>query len=159
MADERELLHAQQAYGTLCAALQDRQWHFEQKQEELLVHFGVNGEGLPVDYIIFVDADRQQVRVMVPLSLTVSEEKRVEFSLATNYVNYKMADGSFDYDMVEGRIFFRMTATIRDSAVEKELFHYMIDCSYAMVDQYASKFLALNKDVITLSDFFQQDQE
>ena len=155
MADNKMEL-AQQVYQTLCGALNSREWKYGKDEEKLLVHFGVNGDDLPMDFIIIVDAERQLVRLMSPLNFKISEEKRMEGAIATCAVTFGLADGCFDYDLSNGRIVFRMATTYRGSQIGEDLFHYMISCACAMVDAYNDKFLALDKGLISVSDFIEK---
>lgn len=153
MADTMELALAQKVYETLCAALDARNWRYQKEEERLLVHFGVNGEDIPMNFILVVDAERQLVRLMSPLAFKMSEDKRVEGALATCAASYGLVDGSFDYDMSDGEIVFRMTASFRESEIGEGLFQYMISCSCATVDRYNDQFLALNKGMLSINDF------
>ena len=157
MANDNKLKEAMVAYRTICSALDARDWKYEKDEDKLLVHFGVNGEDIPMSFIIIADADRQLVRLMSPLPFEMSEEKRIEGALATCAATWKMADGSFDYDLSNGKIVFRMAASFRESLIGKGLIDYLIDCACAMVDKFNDQFLALNKGIISISDFLEKD--
>ena len=156
MADEMKMAHAKQIYGTLCQALENRDWYYEKDEEKLLVHFGVKGEDLHMKFILLVDAERQLIRLMSPLPFEMSEEKRMEGAIAACVASYGMVDGNFDYDLSDGRIVFRLTASFRESQIGEGLFQYMISCACAMVEKYNDRFFALNKGVISISDFVAQ---
>lgn len=148
---------AKQVYETLCAAIDRRNWNYGKDEEKLLVHFGVSGEDIPMNFILFVDADRQLIRLMSPLPFKMSEDKRVEGAIATCAATYGMADGSFDYDLSDGEIVFRMTASFRESTIGDGLFQYMISCSCAMVDKYNDVFLAIDKGLMSIADFLKKE--
>ena len=148
-----KMANAQQAYETLCKALDRRGWKYGKDEEKLLVHFGVRGDDIPMNFIIVVDAERQLVRLMSPLPFKMSEEKRMEGAIATCAATYGMADGSFDYDLSNGEIVFRMTASIRESQLGEGLFQYMMSCACAMADKYNDQFLALDKGIMSIADF------
>lgn len=153
MTDEKKVAVAKMVYNTLCNAIENRGWKFGKDEEELLVHFGVTGKDIPMHFILIVDVDRQLVRLMSPLPFKMSESKRMEGAIATCVATYGMADGSFDYDLSDGEIVFRMTASFRESLIGEGLFQYMISCSCATVDKYNDQFLALDKGVISITDF------
>ena len=157
MADEKMTALAARMYAQLCATLDNRNWRYEKDEEKKLVHFRVSGDDLPMNLIVIVDTDRQAVRVLAPLDYKMPEDKRMEGAIATCVASYGMVDGSFDYDLSNGRISFRMTASFRDSILGERLFAYLIDCSCAMVDQYNDKFLALGKGMISINDFINQE--
>ena len=153
MADERNIELAKQVYQTLCEAIERREWNFGKDEENLIVHFGVNGDDILMQFILGVDADRQLIRLLSPLPFKMGEDKRMEGAIAACSASYGMVDGNFDFNLVDGSIAFRMTASFRDSVIGEGLFHYMIACSCAMVDKYNDKFLALDKGVISITDF------
>lgn len=155
--DEKKTALAKQVYRTLCDAIERREWSFGKAEDELLVHFSVSGEDIPMKFILVVDAQRQLVRLMSPMPFKMSEAKRMEGAIATCVASYGMADGSFDYDLSDGEIVFRMTASFRESLIGEGLFQYMISCSCAMVDQYNDRFFALDKGMLSLADFIAQE--
>lgn len=153
MADEKKMELAKQVYATLCTAIDKREWNYQKDEEKLVAYFGVNGDDIPMQFILVVDAERQLIRVMSPLPFKMSESKRMEGAIATCVASYGMADGSFDYDLSDGTIVFRMTASFRESLIGEGLFQYLISCSCAMVDAYNDKFLAIDKGLLSITDF------
>lgn len=153
MVDEKKMELAKLVYQTLCEAIERREWNFGKDEEKLLVHFGVSGDDIPMQFILIVDAERQLIRVMSPLPFKMSESKRMEGAIATCAASFGMADGSFDYDLSDGTIVFRMTASFRESLIGEGLFQYLISCSCAMVDKYNDQFLALDKGIVSITDF------
>ncbi len=153
MADEKKIEIAKKVYDTLCNAIDNRSWKYSKDDEKLIVHFGVSGDDIAMNFIIVVDIERQLIRLLSPMPYKMSEEKRMEGAIATCVASYKMIDGSFDYDLSDGSIIFRMTASFRESLIGEELFQYMISCSCAMVDMFNEKFLAIDKGMLSISDF------
>lgn len=157
MVDEKKMELAKQVYQTLCEAIERREWNFGKDEEKLLVHFGVSGDDIPMQFILIVDAERQLIRLMSPMPFKMSESKRMEGAIATCAASFGMADGSFDYDLSDGTIVFRMTASFRESLIGEGLFQYMISCSCAMVDKYNDQFLAINKGLMSIADFIARE--
>ena len=153
-ANKKEL--AKQVYSGLCKAIEEREWSFMKHDEDLTVTFIVNGDDIPISFIIVVDEDRQMIRVYSPLPFNIPEDKRMELAIATCAVTDKLADGSFDYNIENGVIVFRMTASFLGSNIGDVLFQYMIDCTCVTVDRYNDQFLALGKGLISISDFLNQ---
>ena len=153
MTDEMKVKRAQEVYGTLCQALNEMEFHYTQDAEKLKIRLTVHGEDIPMDLIITVDADRQLIRLLSPLPFKMCEEKRVDGSVLTNYANYLLADGSFDYDMRDGEILFRLTSSFRESLISTALLRYMINVSCSTVDRFNDKFMLLNKGVMNVSEF------
>lgn len=156
MADEKKLALAQQVYQTLCDSLDHCDLKYGKEEEKLLVHFGMNGEDIPLHFIIFVDAGKELVTVLSPLPFKMSEEKRMEGAIAACAASYGMVDGSFDYDLNDGTIAFRLTVYFGDSQLGEGVFKYMIGCAGAMAEKYNDMFLALDKGAISLQDFMEK---
>ncbi len=153
MIDEKKMALAKQVYDTLCEAIERRNWKFGKDEEKLLVHFGVRGDDIPMNFILVVDAERQLIRLLSPMPYKMSENKRMEGAIATCAATYGMADGSFDFNLSTGEIVFRMTASFRESVIGEGLFQYMISCSCAMVDKYNDQFLGIDKGEISIAEF------
>lgn len=153
MDNEMKIKNATLAYETLCAALDDMGWKYNRDDDKLIVNFNATGNDLSTSFVILVDVERQLVRLLGYLPFEMSEDKRVEGSIATNFVNYKFADGNFAYNIGNGRIVFSMTATFLDSLIGKEVFEYMIRCSCDTIDDYNDEFLAISEGKLELSKF------
>ncbi len=156
MAEEKKIELANKVYKTLCDAMDKRGWNYKKDEGNLVVYFGVSGDDIPMDFVLAVDVERQLIRLMSPMPYKMSESKRMEGAIATCIATYGMADGSFDYDITDGSIVFRMTASFRESLIGEGLLQYMISCSCAMVDEYNDKFLAIDKGLISINDFLSQ---
>ena len=140
-------------YDDLCASLDKREWHYPKHDEDLVVTCGVAGEDIPMQFVLIVDAERQILRVLSRLPFTVPEDKRMELAIATCAASFGLADGSFDYNIANGTIDFRLTASFRESKIGDGLFEYLIGCSSFTVDRYNDKFFALCKGLISINDF------
>ena len=73
---------AQQVYATMCQALDERNWKYTRFEEDLVVSFGVNGDDLPMNFVLQVDEERQVIRLMSGLPFKMPEDKRVEGAIA-----------------------------------------------------------------------------
>lgn len=153
MADVNEIARAKTVYNNLCAALDQRDWKYKRHDDDLTITFGVAGDDLPMDFIFIVDEDRQLLRVFSKLPFSVPEDKRMDLAIATCAATYGLADGSFDYNISKGTIFFRLTTSFRQSNIGNEMFNYLIGISEAVVDDYNDKFFALSKGLLSLEDF------
>lgn len=157
MANEKELKLAGEAFDTLCNSMDDLKWHYEKDEEKMMIHLGVNGDDIPMEFVIHCDAERQLIRLMSFLPFKINEDKRIDAAMATSHANYLLADGSFDYNLGDGTILFRMTSSFRESLVGIELFKYMIQVACLTVDKYNDKFLMLSKGMLSLADFIKDD--
>ena len=153
MAEEKNVKQALEVYNTLRQALNEMEYRYTEDIEKLRIRLTVYGDDIPMDLLIIIDADRMLIRLMSSLPFKMSEDKRVEGSLLTNHVNYLLADGSFDYDMRDGEILLRLTASYRESLISTALLRYMINVSCSTIDKVNDKFMLVNKGAMSLSDF------
>ena len=154
MADEK-MMQAQAVFNTVCAALDKNDWNYDKDEEELTIRCGVNGDDLPMRITVNVDAKRSLLLVFSTLPFTVPEDKRLDVAIAVSVVNNNLVDGSFDYDLSDGSLFFRLTNSFIESTIGTELIQYMIACTCSTVDDYNEKFLMLGKGLIGLEKFIE----
>ena len=145
MADEKQLKQARAAFQALCEMLEEKDWHYEKDAENFLITCGAQGEDLPMEIRISIDAERQLIMLLSQMPFKISEDKRTALAVAVSVANNGMVDGSFDYDYLGGDIIFRMTSSFRDSLVGKDVFEYMLYCSCFTIDNYNDKFLMVAK--------------
>ncbi len=150
-ASKREL--AQKVYDSLCQTIRSRNWRFQEKKEQMMVRFGVVGDDIPMRFVMVVDEERRLVRLLSRLPFTMREDRRTEGAIAACACTYGLANGCFDYNIHDGSITFRMTASYRESVIGEGLFNYMIDCAAATVDEFNDKLYALNEGLLDISAF------
>ncbi len=158
MADEK-MERCKRVFGSLCTALDNRGWHYEKYDEDLVIKCGVQGDDLPIDLVISVEADIELIMLMSRLPVVISEERRLDAAIAVNYVNAKLVDGSFDFNLEDGVIVFRMTSSFIESEIGSELFDYMIWMAINAVDRYNDKFFMLEKGMMSLKEFIKDISE
>lgn len=156
MADNKQIL-AQQVYGKLISALTSREWTYARDDDRMRVQFDVSGDDFPMRFVMIVDAERQQIRLLSRLPFEMSENKRMEGAVATCVASFMLPDGNFDYNVETGEIGFRVTHVFMDSDISEEVLQYMISWSCAVVDKYNDKFFAIDKGYLTLDDFIAGD--
>ena len=150
---------AQQVYQTVCRALDAKGWKYERHDDDLTITCGVRGEDLPVDLVIIVNPKAQVVSVISPLPFRVCEEKRVDGALAVAVANYGFVNGTFDYDIRDGEIRFRIVSSFRESTLSEELINYMVVIAAGTVDEYNDKFLMISKDMMSVQKFIEWEQK
>ena len=157
MPEEQKMMKAKETFNTLCRMLDNRKWNYQKDEDKLFIKSCVNGEDLPIDFIIRVNPKNEVVSYISWLPFTVSDEKRVDCALAVCVANYGLPDGNFDYDIADGEITFRLTSSYRESALGEKLFEYMLVCASATVDEYNDKFLMISKGVLTFLQFVEME--
>lgn len=158
MADENKIKQAKTVYNTLCRALDSREWEYQSHPEKMVVTFTSAGDDIPMEFVVFIDSDRQLVRMLSRLPFKFAEDNRVDGAIATSYINYKLADGSFDYNYSTGEVTFRLTATFIDSLISEDLLLYMVACACYTVDDYNDKLFMLAKGMLPIDQFISEDK-
>ena len=156
MADEKKLKNARNMFNTLCGMLDEKDFHYEIHEEDLVVTFGMSGEDIPMHFVINIDAERDLIRVLSRLPFEFAEDKRVDAAIAICQINYRLADGSFDFDYKKGYVTFRMTSSYKDSLISMGVFEYMIAVASFTIDEYNDKLLMLAKGAIPVDEFFKK---
>ena len=156
---EAKFTTAKAVYDTVCEALSEKGWRFKGDDENLQIKTGAVGEDLPMDIAIDVNADRQLLLVISPMSITVPEDKRVDIAIAISVINNQLVDGCFDYDIRTGHIFFRLTSSFIESKIGKEAAMYMLLCSCQTIDEYNDKLLMLAKGLLSVEQFIASENE
>ncbi len=128
----------------------------EKHEDDLVVTFILGGDDIPMQFVLNVDSDRQLIRLLSPIPVTFEGDKRIEGAIATCQANYRIADGSFDFDFKQGRILFRMTSSYIDSLISKDVFEYMVAVASYTVDEYNDKFFMLAKGQLPIEEFFKK---
>ena len=153
MTDEKKMKQAQSVYETICKTLESRDWKFTRHDDDLRITCAARGEDLPIDIIIIVNPVSQVVSLYSPMPFRIAEDKRVDAAVAVCIANYGLINGSFDYDISDGEIRFRIVSSYRESILSEELFNYMVLVSAGTVDDYNDKFLMVSKGMLTTQQF------
>ncbi len=140
------------AYALLCKSMEELELKYTKKEEEYLVRMTVAGENLPVELILRIDTNHR-VLLTSPMAFNVPEDKRGDGAVMIAVANDGLVNGSFDYDLSDGQILYRMTQMYAGCHVETGMFQEMLRCAFAIADQYSTDFLAVSKDIMTLTDF------
>jgi len=159
MAEELDMIKAKEVYDTIVSMMDAIGWKYEKHEEDLVIKSGAQGDDLPMDLLLIVDPKSQIVQLISRMPFNVPEDKRFDAAVAICVANYGLKDGSFDYDINDGEIRFRLTSSYRESILSKELFVYMIGVSIGTIDQYNDKFFMLSKGVMSIQQFIEQENQ
>ena len=125
---------AQEMYALLCGTLDKRNWKYSKNEEEQIVKFGVVGDDLRMNVCIEVNADREFITSYTTQDWSVPKDLRIPFAVGVCAVNNHLVDGSFDFDLLEGDVTYRLTLSYHDAKISGEAIEYLIDCAAATVD-------------------------
>lgn len=157
MADEKVMKQAQSVYETICKTLESKDWNFTRHDDKMMINCGVRGEDLPMDFFFLVNPESQVVSLISPMPYEIGEDKRVDVALAVCVANYGLANGTFDYDLLNGEIRFRIVSSFRESVLSENLFDYMVLVAATTIDDYNDKFLMVSKGMLTIQQFIEWD--
>ena len=73
--------------------------------------------------------------------------------MAVSSVNDQLVHGGFDYDIQEGRIYFRITNSYVDSNIDNGVYIHLLRCVASVVHNYIDKFMMLSKGYMDLEKF------
>ena len=153
MADAAKQAQAEIIFEGFCQMLDQEKWHYKKDPEKLTIECGAQGDDLPMELNIHIDAERLLILLISHLPYKIQEDKRLDVAVAVSSVNNILVDGCFDYDIASGNLFFRMTNSFRDSMLGADLYKYLVYCSCQTIDEYNDKFLMIGKGMLSIEQF------
>lgn len=148
---------AKTVYNTLIKMLDAHEWKYQRHDEDFAITCGARGEDLPIDIILRVQPKPKVVQFISVLPCKMPEDKRVEGALAVCTANYGLVSGSFDYDLSDGEIRFRITNCYGAGEMGEDMLYYMLMLGASTVDEYNDRFLMLSKGLITIEQFLEKE--
>lgn len=145
--------NAVSAYQTLCNSLDKDNWNYGKDEKVLVVRYNETGRDLTMACLIMIDVKRQVVRFNSNLPIGASRQKMIDVAVACNIVNSKIAYGSFDLDISNGSINYRMTYSFMDCEPGEDFFRTMRCYATTVLDKYNDKFVDLITGRIQATDF------
>ena len=146
------LLLTENTFDTICAALDERRWHYEKDKEKFTLNCKANGRDLFMELDINCDMDKRIVMILSRLPFLVPAERREEMAMAISAINFALGEGCFDYHYKTGTICFRMTSSYRGSVISRAVFDRMIMMSFATIDRYNDKLLLFGLGQLSLEE-------
>lgn len=146
-------------FETLCNALEKNGLKnglsYEKYEANFKIECEVLGEDLPIELTVCVNPERMVVLLLSRLPFVIQEDKRLEAAIAISAINNRLVDGTFDFDVKSGHVFFRVTNSYLESLLGEDLFMYMIAVSCRTVDDYNDKLLMFSKGMLPLEKFIE----
>lgn len=146
---------AKAMYKTLCQTLNNIEWRYngEEKDDQFVVETAAVGSDLKMGLHILIEVDRQLMYLKSPMPFRAPEDKMDLLGKAVLIANYSMLNGSFEMDLSDGYIAFKIVVPFMSSMISTEVCRYMIIVSCNMVDCFNDKFQALCDGKMTLQEF------
>ena len=150
MSKEKE---ASSLYKTLCQTLDNMKWHYTKEEDKLIIRTSAVGQDLSMKLFMKIDADKQVMYLKSPMPFEVPAYAREKIMTAVIMANYTMLNGSFEMDLSDGYLAFKMVVPYMESIISEKVCHYMITLSCSMTDKFNDKFKALVDGTMTLNEF------
>ena len=144
---------AKTMYNTLCQTLDNMKWHYTKEEDKYVIRTSAIGKDLSMKLYMKVDVDRQVMYLKSPMPFDVPEQCREQMMKAVIIANYSMLNGSFEFDLSDGYLAFKVVVPYMESIVSEKVCHYMIMVSCDMTDKFNDKFKALVDGNMTLAQF------
>lgn len=146
MATEKEIKQANTVFDSVLVYLDKHEWKYEPHRDTLTVTLATKGYDLVIPILIKVNPELMVISVYSQMPFDVPDEMRVPITVAVTAANYCIVDGSFDYDVKEGHIVYRITSSFRDSIISEAVIEYLLMCACVTADAYNDKFDDMIKD-------------
>ncbi len=159
MATAQEMELAREVYYNIMYHLNNLDWKYDRLDDKLIIKSGLKSKDLPIEFLIVVKPENKVVQFISKLPFDIPEDKRVEAAIAICAINYKLVDGSFDYDISNGNILYRLTCSYRGNTITSDLVEYIIAVAAGTVDNYNDQLFMLAKDMITLEQILNKINE
>lgn len=148
---------AAKVFNKIEAYFKSKDWKYDKNTEKLEFSYQVDGDDLPMRFTLFVDAERELIRLLSFIPFNYAEDKRVEGAVAVCTANFGMINGCFGYDISDGKIFHKLSVPYMDIDISNEMIQYIMGLGITMVDKYNDRFFALNKGYISIADFMKDE--
>ena len=152
------LEHARKQFNTLIDMMNSNGLKFTKHEDDLSISSGFITEDLPVEYFIRIDAEIEMAVFISKLPFTMPEEKRVDGAIAVCIANNNgVVNGSFDYNIASGEIYFKMAAPFCGGVdLSQDVFHMLTFVGTSTVNAYNDKLFMISKGMMTVSDLMKQ---
>ena len=148
-----------QVYQMFKKHLEEIDFKFEAHDDDLVLTLTVNGDDLPQPTLIRVIDEQDIVQIVSPIPSHLPEDKRIDAAVAVSVANYGIINGSFDLDMSDGEIRFRVTQSFREMEMSEECIKYILNITFLTTDKYNDRFFMLGKGLMSLEQFIEKENE
>lgn len=142
MSTQRE---ARNVYESIMKMLDKHNFNYKPDDDNLVINIKMHGDDLPMDFVLKVDAKRDLVIFSSMLPFKFNLDRVVAGAVAVCSINYLLADGSFDLDVRDGELSFKLTSSYKDSLLSEESLEYMFGIACGTVDKYNDKLLLISE--------------
>lgn len=143
-------------FNSLVKTLDNKNWSYDKDEENLVISSGIKGDDFPVEFLMVVDDEREIVSFLSRLPFNFPEDKIIDGAIAICAINNRLINGTFDYNIENGKITFRMVSSYKGGiSFNDEIVDYMILVSASTVDKYNDKLFMISKNMLSLQQFLE----
>lgn len=88
--------------------------------------FGINIDNMPTVFRISCDEERNMMTLCATLPFTILPHFTAAAAVAVAELNYKLADGHYNFDTDDGRLYFYITLCYADCLITEEVYERFI---------------------------------
>ena len=153
---ETDMKSAKFTYRTLLYAVEKKGWTCGKNDNNLSIDYGVNGDNLHMDFDVSIDAERQLVRLISKIPLKFDLKRIVAGAISICTANYFLSGGSFDLDISNGNIMYRITTSYRDSNISYEALIFLMDYAAWAIDKFFEALQAVANGKMNAVQFYEK---
>lgn len=154
--DDKKSAAADLTFETLCEFLDGNKWEYEKDAKNRKATCLVKGESSDIQILFNIFEDDRLISVASPMPFDVPQERCRQLAVAVSRANYGMVDGNFDFDHINGTIFFRMTTSFAGGIVGRGVFEYMTHITCETMNEYEPVFKELCLRDVSVEDIIKK---
>ena len=147
----------QRVYRMIKQYLTGKGLRFEAHEEDLMIAFPMYGGELPQRVFFRVLDERDMFQVLSVLPDRIPEDRRVDAAVAVAVANYGIVNGSFDLDVTDGEIRFRLAQCYKGLEPGEDLIDYVLGVTVFTTDKYIGLFHKLGSGEMSLEQFLDRE--
>ena len=146
-----------EVFNTIKSCFENQGWTYSLLDREFTLKTGFTNEGKHTDIIIRLDTEKSLIQIYSDLNFKVPNEKMLDVCIAISIVNPFVANGSFECNVLEGMVLFKVAQSYMGGCtVTEELIDYMIAISLVSIQDYSDSLSAIANGTLELEDFMRQ---
>jgi hypothetical protein len=123
--------------------LEESSLHVEADEKNLMVKFGIGGNGAGLRVIAYADEDRGHFAVMSVSAVSCMKDQRPLIAEMICRINYRLAVGGFEIDMRDGEIRYKVSQLIGSAPIEKDVLGHCLGLCIFTHERYGKLLIPL----------------
>ncbi|MBO5214597.1 MAG: hypothetical protein J6B79_00210 [Clostridia bacterium] len=156
MAQSSEV-RAKKAYETFCAYFDGRNLKYDKESSEdgaYRINISGKGDDLTMKFLIVINPKYDLISILSQMPFNIDEDKLAYGAIATSIITDNLREGSFDFNVKTGAIYYRITSSYSQMEVTKELCAHLFEISTYTVDRYNDKLFMFAKGAMSTEEIY-----